>query len=96
MRPAALDLERVWAADGWRSGDQHFHLNYGRPLRASTCPTCSPVLAGEGLNHGTPLVANLHTRYSDDERWGETASADGRPGRVRPGGPVALFSATSG
>ena len=73
---AALSLDRVWTADGWRSGDQHFHLNYGGPY-ALDLPDLLPVLAGEGLDEGTPLVANLHTRYSDDERWGETASGDG-------------------
>jgi TolB protein len=67
-----LDLSPVWdAADGWISGDQHFHLNYGGPY-ALDLEDLKPVLAGEGLGVGTPLVANLHTRYVDDEMWGET------------------------
>ncbi len=68
-----LALERVWDAQGWRSGDQHFHLNYGGPYALDLLDLL-PVLAGEGLDEGTPLAANLHTRYVDDERWGETAS----------------------
>ncbi len=71
-----LDLERVWDADGWRSGDQHFHLNYGGPYHLDL-PDLLPVLAGEGLDEGTPLAANLHTRYVDDERWGQTAQDGG-------------------
>ena len=67
-----LYLEPVWdaRADGWLSGDQHFHLNYGGPY-ALSLDDLRPVLEGEGLGVGTPLVANLHTRYVDDEMWGE-------------------------
>ncbi|MGB3542213.1 CehA/McbA family metallohydrolase [Rubrivirga sp.] len=79
-----LDLEKVWDAEGWVSGDQHFHLNYGGPF-ALDLGDLRPVLEGEGLDVGTPLVANLDTRYVDDERWGESiesrqaGAADGMP-----------------
>ncbi len=72
-----LDLEAVWDADGWVSGDQHFHLNYGGPY-ALDLGDLRPVLEGEGLDIGTPLVANLDTRYVDDERWGQSLE-DGLP-----------------
>ncbi|MDT0630117.1 CehA/McbA family metallohydrolase [Rubrivirga litoralis] len=67
----ALALEPVWdaAADGWLSGDHHFHLNYGGPY-ALTPDDLAPLLAGEALDVATPLVANLHTRYEDDQFWG--------------------------
>ena len=71
----ALPLTPVWDGDGWLSGDQHFHLNYGGPY-ALDLADIRPVLAGEGLGVGTPLVANLHTRYVDDERWGESLAAE--------------------
>ena len=68
---AALAMVRVWGAEaaGWLSGDQHFHLNYGGPYALD--PTdLAPVLAGEALDVATPLAANLHTRYEDDQMWG--------------------------
>ena len=64
-----LDLERVWDADGWLSGDHHFHLNYGGPYGMSP-GDLDPLLAGEALDVATPLVANLHNRYEDDQMWG--------------------------
>ena len=75
----ALDLEPVWdaAADGWLSGDHHFHLNYGGPYALSP-DDLGPLLAGEALDVATPLVANLHTRYEDDQFWG-AGGAGARP-----------------
>ena len=75
----ALDLEPVWdaRADGWLSGDHHFHLNYGGPYALSP-DDLGPLLAGEALDVATPLVANLHTRYEDDQFWG-AGGADARP-----------------
>ena len=74
-----LDLEPVWdaAADGWLSGDHHFHLNYGGPYALSP-DDLGPLLAGEALDVATPLVANLHTRYEDDQFWG-AGRADALP-----------------
>ncbi len=69
-----LGLEPVWDAAGWLSGDQHFHLNYGGPYALD--PTdLDPMLAGEALDVATPLVANLHNRYVDDEVWGQDQTA---------------------
>ena len=67
----ALALEPVWdaAADGWLSGDHHFHLNYGGPYALAPSDLV-PLLEGEALDVATPLVANLHTRYEDDQFWG--------------------------
>jgi TolB protein len=65
---ASVDLEiaPIWnaQADGWYSGDHHFHMNYGGPY------TLEPedlvlMLQGEDLDVGTPLMANLHTRLND-------------------------------
>ena len=66
-----LELEPVWdaRADGWLSGDHHFHLNYGGPYGMSP-GDLDPLLAGEALDVATPLVANLHNRYEDDQMWG--------------------------
>ena len=75
-----LELARVWDGDGWLSADHHFHLNYGGPY-ALDSEDLDPLLRGEALDVATPLVANLHNRYVDDERWGEAAT-DARPYRA--------------
>jgi TolB protein len=66
-----LTLEAVWdaRAAGWLSGDHHFHLNYGGPYLLAPEDLLSMV-AGEGLDVATPLVANLHNRYEDEQHWG--------------------------
>ena len=69
-----LDLERAWEAPDWLSGDHHFHLNYGGPY-ALDAADLDPLLAGEALDVASPLVANLHNRYIDDERWGDDQTA---------------------
>ncbi len=63
-----LELKRLidMAARGWYSGDHHFHLNYGGPY-VLTPRDLVPMARGEGLDVATPLVANLHTRFSDDQ-----------------------------
>lgn len=53
-------------ADGWYSGDLHFHLNYGGPY-ALDPPDLLPMMRGEDLDVATPLMANLHTRVLDRE-----------------------------
>jgi TolB protein len=74
---AAIDveLERVWNAQaaGWRSGDQHFHLNYGGPYRLEP-RDLGVILAGEDLDVATPLVANLHERFGEQGwfGWGDS------------------------
>ena len=66
-----LPLTPVWEAraEGWASGDHHFHLNYGGQYDLD--PTdMVPKMAGEALDMATPLLANLHNRYEDQHLWG--------------------------
>lgn len=69
-----VELSPVWdsRAAGWRSGDQHFHLNYGGPYRLDP-EDLALVLRGEDLDMATPLVANLHERFGEQRLfgWGE-------------------------
>lgn len=53
-------------AAGYRSGDHHFHLNYGGPTRLDP-DDLRLLLAAEDLDFGTPLMANLHHRRNDTE-----------------------------
>lgn len=66
-----LALEPVWDArrSGYLSGDHHFHLNYGGPYVLDP-EDLLPMMAGEDLDVGTPLLANLHNRFEDQELWG--------------------------
>lgn len=57
--------------DGWYSGDHHFHLNYGGPIRL-TPEALVPMMRGEDLDVGTPLSANLHTRRIDEDYFAWT------------------------
>jgi len=71
-----LDLDPVWdaRATGWVSGDHHFHLNYGGPYDLSP-EDMLLKMRGEDLDMATPLLANLHNRYEDQDMWGwETPS----------------------
>ncbi len=63
-----LALEPLWdaRAAGYRSGDLHFHLNYGGPMRLDP-EDLTLLLKGEDLDIGTPLMANLHHRLNDAE-----------------------------
>ena len=67
----ALELTRVWdaRAAGWVSGDHHFHLNYGGPYDLDPSDLI-PRMEGEALEFATPLLANLHNRYEDQDLWG--------------------------
>ena len=66
-----LDLTPVWdaRAAGWASGDHHFHLNYGGPYDLDP-EDLVPRMEGEALDFATPLLANLHNRYEDQDLWG--------------------------
>lgn len=66
-----LDLTPVWdaRAAGWASGDHHFHLNYGGPYNLDP-EDLVPKMEGEALDFATPLLANLHNRYEDQDLWG--------------------------
>ncbi|MFQ5789042.1 MAG: CehA/McbA family metallohydrolase [Acidobacteriota bacterium] len=68
--PVELEFQPLWAprAEGWYSGDHHFHLNYGGPYRLAPQDLLD-MLRGEDLDVATPLVANLHHRFSDLEWW---------------------------
>lgn len=65
---ADLIFEPLWdvRAAGYRSADHHFHLNYGGPTRLSP-DDLELLLAGEDMDLGTPLMANLHHRRNDTE-----------------------------
>lgn len=68
---AELELAPVWdaRAAGWASGDHHFHLNYGGQYDLD--PTdMVPLMQGEELDVASPLLANLHNRYEDQDLWG--------------------------
>lgn len=71
VRDVTLELERTWdpRADGWISGDHHFHLNYGGPYRLDPEDLLLQARAEE-LDVATPLLANLHNRFFDQELWG--------------------------
>ena len=66
-----LELTPVWdaRAAGWASGDHHFHLNYGGPYDLDP-EDLVPKMEGEALDFATPLLANLHNRYEDQDLWG--------------------------
>jgi TolB protein len=66
-----IDLEPVWDAQaaGWYSGDHHFHLNYGG-IRDLAPTDLIAMMRGEDLDVATPLLANLHNRFEDQELWG--------------------------
>jgi TolB protein len=72
-----VNLEPVWdaAGAGWRSGDEHFHLNYGGPYRLHP-DDMDDVLAGEALDVAAPLVANLHERLGEQQWFGWTGSGE--------------------
>ena len=75
----ALDPTPVWNARsaGWTSGDHHFHLNYGGQYDLDPADMV-PMMEGEDLDIATPLLANLHNRYEDQDLWGWEKS-DGSP-----------------
>ena len=63
-------LSPVWdaRAGGWSSGEHHFHLNYGGPYDLSP-DDLTPMMLGEALDFATPLLANLHNRFEDQDLW---------------------------
>ena len=66
-----LELDPVWdaRAAGWTSGDHHFHLNYGGQYDLDPADMV-PMMKGEELDVASPLLANLHNRYEDQDLWG--------------------------
>lgn len=65
-----LELAPLWnaQANGWYSGDHHFHLNYGGQFDLLP-DDLVPLMAGEDLDVGTPMLANLHNRFLDQGLW---------------------------
>lgn len=65
-----LTLRPVWnaRAAGWYSGDHHFHLNYGGPFQLQP-QRLLPLMMSEDLDVATPLLANLHVRFEDQDLW---------------------------
>jgi TolB protein len=66
-----IDLQPVWdaQANGWYSGDHHFHLNYGGQ-HALVPEDLVPMMRGENLDVGTPLLGSLNNRFEDQHLWG--------------------------
>lgn len=66
-----ISLSRVWDANaqGWYSGDNHFHLNYGGTYQLDPGDIITDV-KGEGLDIAFPLLANLHNRFLEQNLWG--------------------------
>ncbi len=65
-----LTLAPVWdaRANGWMAGDHHFHLNYGGPYWLQP-NVLEPMARAEGMDVLTPLLANLHSRFEDQDRF---------------------------
>jgi TolB protein len=78
--PIDLRLEPLFdpAALDWYAGDLHWHLNYGGPWPLGVDDVMTELRA-EALDVATPLVANLHTRFSDLELWDESRLGHGAP-----------------
>ena len=67
-----IKLNRIWNAkqNGWYSGDNHFHLNYGGTNRLD--PEDIRIdLKAEEVDIAFPLVANLGNRFLEQDllRW---------------------------
>ncbi|MEO6445088.1 MAG: CehA/McbA family metallohydrolase [Gemmatimonadaceae bacterium] len=77
-RAVSLDLPELWNARraGYYSGDHHFHLNYGGQFDLAP-QELLPLMAGEGLDVATPLLANLHNRFENQGHfdWRSLGSA---------------------
>ncbi len=71
IQAIALTLQPVWdpREDGWISGDHHFHLNYGGPYRLDP-EDLHPMLEAEAIDVATPLLANLHNRFEEQDLFG--------------------------
>ena len=70
-----VELAPLWRAGegGWMNGEHHFHLNYGGPF-LNQPSSLDLQMAAEGLDAATPLVANLHNRFLEQEFWGRRQS----------------------
>ncbi len=66
MRTVTLTMAPVWnaRANGWLSGEHHFHLNYGGPYRLEQSALV-PMGKAEDLDVLTPMLANHAQRFED-------------------------------
>jgi TolB protein len=80
VHTAQVALTNVWdaAANGWYSGDHHFHLNYGGQIDLAPADLI-PLMQGEALDVGTPMLANLHNRFENQEHWSFRSVGSGSP-----------------
>lgn len=79
LRTEILTMAPVWnaRANGWLSGEHHFHLNYGGPYTLE--PTTLRAMGqAEDLDVLTPMLANLAQRFDDQALFGYR-NTDGRP-----------------
>ncbi|WP_445735441.1 CehA/McbA family metallohydrolase [Mariniflexile sp.] len=65
-----INLKRIWDArsNGWYSGDNHFHLNYGGTNQLDP-PDIVLDLKAEDLDIAFPLLANLGNRFLQQDLW---------------------------
>ena len=71
MNATEINLNRIWNArqNGWYSGDNHFHLNYGGTNQLD--PEDIRIdLKAEELDIAFPLVANLGNRFLEEDLLG--------------------------
>jgi TolB protein len=73
-----LTLDELWSAraNGWVAADHHFHLNYGGAFALTPTDLRAP-LAGEALDVGTPMLANLANRFEDQPLFAWRSTGDG-------------------
>ena len=66
VRTITLSMTPVWdaRANGWLSGEHHFHLNYGGPYHLSP-DVLLQMGRAERLDVLTPMLANLAQRFED-------------------------------
>jgi TolB protein len=65
-RSVTLTMAPVWnaRANGWLSGEHHFHLNYGGPYHLEPS-TLIAMGQAEDMDVLTPMLANLSHRFED-------------------------------
>ncbi len=75
---ASLTLTPLWQprTAGWYSGDHHFHLNYGGQFDLQPADLVLPM-QGEDLDAATPMLANLHHRYENQDHWSASLTIPG-------------------
>ncbi|WP_248723774.1 CehA/McbA family metallohydrolase [Seonamhaeicola sp. ML3] len=65
-----VNLSKIWDANanGWYSGDNHFHLNYGGTNQLDPDDIVLDLKA-EDLDVAFPLLANLGQRFLEQDLW---------------------------